>query len=257
MQDLDTVRSWFPKIREMAMGHGDLNIDTKSSSRDLVTDVDKGVEAFLRQEILALDPDAVILGEETNQEGVDLDAGHLWVLDPIDGTTNFVKMGENYGTLLAYFENGQPVFAYVYNIYRDELYQAVSGRGISMNGQALAKPANLGLAESLVALPVRDLAGRAALPKILEACFDMRNYGASSMDGIAVVKGQFGAFVNPKGGPWDYAPYFCFSQEAGLHFSAYDGSPARLDRPNGFVLSTEACWADMKDWLLSKNSNNG
>ena len=119
------VKDWLRKAREIILDSFNLSLDvkTKSGPTDLVTNVDKEVERFYIQQIQNAYPEAKILGEETskihpltNMEGL------VFILDPIDGTMNFVKQKRNFASMIAVYYNNRPLLGYIYDIIRDELY---------------------------------------------------------------------------------------------------------------------------------------
>lgn len=246
---LDEIHSWFKQIEVLIKETESLDIDTKLNERDLVTNVDIAVQNLLEENILKLTPNAQILGEEKEAGEINSNADQLWIIDPIDGTANFVKQRRDYGTLLAYFEKGEPVLSFIYDIYHGELYEARLGQGLFLNGEEFEKPKDKSLNKSLAIMLPREFKDHKAYPKILEEAFDIRYYGASSIDGLAVVQGRAGVFVNPLGQPWDYAPYFLFAKEAGLHFSNIYGGKVELLKPNGFIIATKSCWEDIKEYF--------
>lgn len=113
----------------------DIQVDIKSSTSDFVTNVDKQVEKFLVDSINNSFPDQNYLTEEKTRDFMGLE--NLWIIDPIDGTTNFVYKKKDFCISLAYYEKGMPVFGIVYDVMNDELFEAKTGNGAFLNGQKL------------------------------------------------------------------------------------------------------------------------
>ncbi|MBI1394251.1 MAG: inositol monophosphatase [Alphaproteobacteria bacterium] len=124
-----------PKFGRLA----DDEIRSKSSPADLVTEVDVTVEAFLRDRLRALAPDAVFVGEEAAAADPAIvaaveGAGSAWILDPLDGTRNFVKGVREFATILAYVEDGRAVAGWIYACPDDFAATAVRGEGALIDG---------------------------------------------------------------------------------------------------------------------------
>lgn len=108
----------------------DLNIETKSRN-DWVTNIDKQVEAYLVENLIEEFPNTNFLTEENTVETKELD--RLWIIDPIDGTTNLIFQKQNFAISLAFVENGEPSFGFVYDVMRDILYKGIKDDGIYIN----------------------------------------------------------------------------------------------------------------------------
>ena len=98
----------------------DLRVETKSSPTDLVTKLDKEVQELLVGEILSRYPEDKICAEEGCLRA-SVQEGKVWVIDPIDGTNNFVAQQEDFAVMMAYFENGQGQFGLIYDVVKGEL----------------------------------------------------------------------------------------------------------------------------------------
>ncbi|MFB0972765.1 MAG: inositol monophosphatase family protein, partial [Neofamilia sp.] len=129
-------------IPDVIRGIEIVDIEQKSGERDLVTEVDKGVEEFLRKKILDEFPDHEVMGEETYDTSLEYNTKNLWVIDPIDGTANFVKQRNDFCTIVSYFEDGEPMLTYIYEVTKDDLYHGMSGEGVYLNGEKLPKIEN-------------------------------------------------------------------------------------------------------------------
>ncbi|CAD7949264.1 unnamed protein product [Amoebophrya sp. A120] len=126
----DRIRASFGLGNDVFFDLSDVDIKLKASAADLVTEVDVAVEKIITEAILADFPNHKILGEETAIEGVSkLTADKTWIIDPIDGTTNFVHGVPYVGVSIGYYENFEPVLGVVYNPILDELFAAERGKG--------------------------------------------------------------------------------------------------------------------------------
>lgn len=113
----------------------DMTVSTKTGHDNFVTSVDKGVEKFLVEQIKAQYDGQTFLTEEAMIENKTSD--QVWIIDPIDGTTNFIFYEKYFAISIAYYENGKPSFGIVYDVMADDMYLGISGQGAFLNGQKL------------------------------------------------------------------------------------------------------------------------
>ncbi len=221
-------------------------VENKSGVRDLVTEVDKGVEKFLTEKILEKFPDHEVLGEETYDKNKSYEGKNLWVIDPIDGTTNFVKQKNDYCTIIAYFENEKPMLSYIYEVEKDDLYWAMAGDRVYLNDQALESPRDKALNEALVSTDIRRMNGNRPefFQALLKESFGMRSVGTSGLDGSRVLTGRFGGYLNYRGGPWDFVPFFLMADLLDLVFVNLQGEKPDMFSYSDYIISTKSVYAD-------------
>src|SRR6478672_10642307 len=106
-----------------------LMIETKSDRKDLVTNIDKKVQDFLIGKITEAYPAHMIVGEESPELKISDNREHVWVIDPIDGTANFVKQHDHFCILLAYYENDIGKLGYIFDVMNHDLYYAMENKG--------------------------------------------------------------------------------------------------------------------------------
>jgi len=239
------VKQWLVELGAFIQSETDFDIEEKASFRDLVSEVDIAVEKKLTDYIHSLPDEQTILGEEGSNEGVDTNADHLWVIDPIDGTSNFVKQADYYGILVAYFQNGTPLLSYLYEVETDTLVSAQKDVGIFINDEPVTRPKNLKLNEAMISINPRKTNGTDLLTKVADDGFDLRFLGSSVSDALRVVTGKYGAFISPESEPWDRAPYILFAEELGLHMSQFNGEDTTLIGDEPFFFGTEAIFKDV------------
>lgn len=202
----------------------------KTGPRDLVTKYDTMVQQFLEKELLSLAPDAGFLGEEGTKQFDWSSYERLFIVDPIDGTTNFVQGFRNSAVSVGLMVRGQMEYGVVYNPYDGELYSARRGCGAFLNG----KPIHAGdraLARSILifgtALYYPELTEQTL--GILNAAFprvqDIRRFGSAALDLCYVAAGKAGVFYEARLSPWDYAAGSLIAREAGCAVTALDGAP--------------------------------
>ena len=136
------------KAAELVLQAHGILAEAKSGKRDVVTEYDRRVQTFLIEQLQKLLPDAGFFCEEMKEQDR-LDAGHLFIIDPIDGTMNFVHGFHHSCISAAYAEEGTVRVGAIYNPYIDEMFTAIRGEGAFLNGRPIAVYRD-GLSESVV-----------------------------------------------------------------------------------------------------------
>ena len=204
--------------------------ETKSSATDLVTEVDRAVEAELVQGLLAARADDGVLGEEGAARPTR--SGVVWVIDPIDGTTNFVYGYPGYNISVAAQVDGETVAGVVVDVVHDEVFTAVGGSGATCNGRPIRCNQGNDLATALVATGFGYTAEQRArqarlLTSVLPAVRDIRRGGAAAIDLCWLACGRVDAYYEEGLKPWDLAAGGLVAVEAGATVAEIPG-PAGL-----------------------------
>jgi myo-inositol-1(or 4)-monophosphatase len=212
---------------ELAHGAGELartrraggfTVTTKSTPTDVVTEVDQAVESWLIEAISARRPDDAILGEERG--GRPGTSGVRWILDPIDGTVNFLLDIPAWAVSVAAELNGQVVAGCVFNPSSGETFHARLGGGAFLGDQRLSGPRDVPLDRAVVGTGFGYLAQRragqsAVLAQLLPLIADIRRIGSASLDLCAVGAGRLDAYYEVGLNPWDWAAGLLIASEAG------------------------------------------
>ncbi|PZF64334.1 inositol monophosphatase [Curtobacterium sp. MCBD17_013] len=210
--------------------------DRKSSLVDVVTAADREVEAMIRRRIAEVRPDDGFLGEETGTSVGS--SGLTWVVDPIDGTVNYLYGSPSYGVSIAVVE-GEPhparwsaLAGVVVAPATGDVHRAERGRGAWLNGRPLHVGAPASLAESLVATGFGYTAERRrdqvrVLAGLITEVRDIRRGGAASLDLCAVATGTVDAYYERGINPWDMAAGALVAAEAGATVESWDSGDAR------------------------------
>jgi myo-inositol-1(or 4)-monophosphatase len=208
-------------------------VDTKSSPVDVVTAVDTASEALIVGRLLAARPDDGVLGEEgASQEGT---SGVRWVIDPIDGTVNFLYGLPAYAVSIAAEVDGRTEAGVVLNVATGELFTAVRGRGAWLTAPGAAAVqvpgrAPASLEQTLVAtgfgyrVEQRRTQG-AVVAQLLPEVRDIRRFGCASLDLCAAAAGRVDAYYELDLKPWDHAAGALVAAEAGLVVTGTRGRP--------------------------------
>jgi myo-inositol-1(or 4)-monophosphatase len=207
-----------------------IRVGTKSTATDMVTEVDREVERLLVDGILAARPDDGILGEE----GADVvgTSGYRWIVDPIDGTTNYLYGHPGFAVSIACERDGEVVVGVVNDPLHGELYSAVRGGGATRNGEPVRCSGETDIAHALVATgfgydPARRREQGAVVARILGDIRDIRRMGAAAVDLCSVASGRVDAYFERGLNAWDLAAGALIAAEAGAVIEAIEGGPAR------------------------------
>lgn len=220
--------------------HGVL-AETKTGHRDVVTEYDRRVQELLMERLSAAVPGAVFFCEENEQQG-DLKAEHVFIIDPIDGTMNFVRGFHHSAISVAYMQNGEIRAASVYNPYAEECFSALAGEGAWCNGRPICV-GELPLAESVVSCgtapynPQLADSTFALMKKAFLASLDIRREGSAALDMCSAAAGRAGVYFEPTVSLWDIAAGLLLVQEAGGLCCRLDGSPIPLDGSKTSILA--------------------
>jgi myo-inositol-1(or 4)-monophosphatase len=208
-----------------------LEIRSKSVDIDLVTEVDRACEALIGGEIESLFPDDAILAEEGG--GTDFeDPAWRWIVDPLDGTTNYAHGYPRFCVSIGVERDGERAIGVVYDPLLDELYQAARGEGAQKNGSPLRVSDEPDLRRALLATGFaydRRQSRRENVEHFaafLQATRAMRRDGSAALDLCYVAAGRLDGYWELKLAPWDVAAGYLIVEEAGGRISNMSGGPA-------------------------------
>lgn len=245
------------------------SLDTKVSARDLVTEVDQGSERLIRNLLLTHFPDHAILGEEGMEPGPRAlkaalenmqDAEYLWIVDPIDGTTNFVHGFPFFTVSIALARRGEVIVGVVYDPMRDELFVAEKNKGAYVGGKRMKVSEEKALAESLVATGLspdpRTLdVNLRALNAIAGKARNVRLAGSAALHMAYVAAGRLSGFWEAGLNSWDMAAGMLLIQESGGKVTDTSGRPYNLNVRH--VLATNGRIHDEMLEILAKEKATG
>jgi myo-inositol-1(or 4)-monophosphatase len=214
--------------------------------RTLATDLDKAAEAMIVKRITAAFPDHNILGEE--EEYAQKDSEYLWIIDPLDGTHNFIRGINTYGVSIGLWKKDSFIAGVVYMPETDEMYYAFEGQGAFKNGKRISvskvevmKDASVSFDSSIrydtaTMLPT--------LGEIATKCFNVRMTGSSVRQLTYVAEGVLDFAVEFYDKPWDFAGSVCLITEAGGHLTSLDDDIAGPET-TGYVASNNTLHAEV------------
>lgn len=216
----------------------DITVTQKGSHSDFVTSADVNVQHYLEEHLLKLIPGSVFLGEEESKQVTE--GEYIWVVDPIDGTSNFIRDLGASAISVGLLKNGVPYIGVIYHPYRDEMYFAERGKGAYMNGKQIYvsrndfKHSHLCAAASLYD---KDLAQPCfnVIQKVYYQSDDFRRFGSAAVELAYLAAGRIELFFEIRLFPWDMAAGQVLIEEAGGVVEFLHEKEIPLDRPAGII----------------------
>ena len=213
----------------------DLDALTVSTKRhnDFVTEVDHAAEQAVIEILQKAFPDHAILAEESGAQGK---SDYVWIIDPLDGTTNFIHGFPQYCVSIGLQHKGTVTQAVIYDPGRNELYTATRGHGAYLNDRRIRVSKRSQLSDALIGtgFPSRDFKHLseyvAVMRKVMAQTVGLRRAGAAALDLAYVATGRLDAFWEMDLSPWDMAAGSLLVQEAGGLVSDFDGEGHYLER---------------------------
>ncbi|MBR3929668.1 MAG: inositol monophosphatase [Clostridia bacterium] len=202
----------------MLLQYEEIHVDKKAKN-DYVTDADRASENLIRKILLDACPEDGFYGEEGGISGADKPG--MWVVDPIDGTTNFIHSLHPYTISIAYMRNGEPVAAAIYAPVTDEMFSAYSGGGAYLNDKPIRAS---DISDPNLIVLGMSFAHRSAkhakrmfelIPRLSQKINDMRRLGSAAYDLCCVACGRYDAFIELNLLLYDIAAGVLIAKEAG------------------------------------------
>ena len=223
------VRAVLAGGRVAAAGFGsEFEVRFKTDSHNLVTEYDRRAERAITAVIRASRPDDAVAAEEGSLGGSDTE--RRWIVDPIDGTTNYSHAFPCVAVSVAYEERGVIILGGIYDPTRDELFIAQRGRGAELNGRPIGVSRTERLDASLVSTGFpyeRELVpvALAQMERMVHAAQSVRRLGAAALELAYVACGRLDAFWEVRLEPWDCAAGSLLVEEAGGRVTDLSGGP--------------------------------
>lgn len=217
------------------MARRDDHVVREKAPKDLVTDADLASQAAIRSCLLGAYAGYAFVGEEQGEtsppESVragDPSAPPCWVVDPLDGTVNYVHRLQGFAVSIGLFADGKMRLGVVYDPVMQELFAAIDGQGAMVNGRQLAASDCQRLDEALVACSfpagvTADAPEVLRFTRVLQQCQSLRRLGSCALNMCYVADGRLDAYWATNVAPWDSAAGTVISREAGAALTSYDG----------------------------------
>lgn len=251
------------KIRDIARQAGDMMIAAsnpkvmaKSGHANFCTETDEKIQEFLVKELGRILPEAGFVGEEEGQDTFtdDMKRGYLFVIDPIDGTSNFIFSYRPSVVSIGLMKDGKAHIGVVYNPFFDEMYSAIRGQGAYLNGERIMS-SDRPLSDSLAVWgtapyydELRDISFEMAR-KLLPQCVDIRRSGTAAWDFCCVAAGRCGLYFELREQLWDYAAAALIAEEAGCTVTDAYGRPLSYTGYSSVICRSRGV-ADIPECLL-------
>lgn len=209
---------------------------TEKSRHDFVTDVDRAAEALVAESLTTRVPGSRVVGEELSPAAA-RDADVVWIVDPLDGTTNFLHGYPQYAVSIGCAVSGALCAGVIHDVARDTVYWGAAGLGAWQGDRRLAVSSETEAWRALVGtgFPFKDLDGVGLerylrqLAAVVRATSGVRRAGSAALDLVDVADGRFDAFWELSLAPWDVAAGVVLVREAGGVVTTLEGSAAVLD----------------------------
>ncbi len=228
--------------------HDELNIKNKNGNNNIVTKYDLLIQEKLKKELLELIPNASFIGEENDYLN-NINSEYKFIVDPIDGTTNFARNIKLCAISVALLKNEIPIIGVCYNPYTKELYEAEKGNGAFLNGRRI-HVSDKELKNGIVLCgcsPYYDNLREKSLDiqkKFTIIASDFRRFGSAVVELCSIASGKAEVYFELELMPWDYAAASLIVQEAGGIIKTIDGADIQYINPTSIIATN-----DMEDYF--------
>lgn len=212
----------------------DFQIDNKGSNTNHVTSVDVAVQKFLKERLVELIGGCGFIGEESSVN--EYEKEYLWVVDPIDGTANFIRDMGYSAISVGLVKDNKSILGVIYNPYRDELYYAESGKGAFLNGKQIHVSEN-SISQSIFCTAMSLYDKNYAKPcfniieKVYKDCEDIRRMGSAVLELASLACGRVDLYFEIRVFPWDFAAAEIIIKEAGGYVGTIEYNNTIFNRP--------------------------
>jgi myo-inositol-1(or 4)-monophosphatase len=231
-QAVAAARAAATVINDGAAGREHLVIERKNEN-DFVSDIDRRSEAAIIATLAARFPEHAFVAEESGSRG---DCEFTWLIDPLDGTTNFLHGLPHYCTSIGLRRAGRVIVGVIFDPVKDHMFTATAGGGAFLNGRAIRVSARDGLSEAVIGtgFPFTDWsyldAYIGSLRDIMQSCAGIRRAGAAALDLAYVATGWLDGFWEKNLNAWDMAAGSLLIEEAGGVVGDFSGGGNFLER---------------------------
>src|SRR5690625_2155582 len=231
------LRSWILQAGKLIRDkmNDPLTISTKSNPKDLVTEMDKEVEFFFATKIKEFYPNHLLLGEEGYGHNEINKTDTIWIIDPNDGTMNFVNQKQDFAISIGIYHQGIGEIGYIYDVMSNTLYSALRGNGAYKNNAKLPKLKNepLSVDESIVAFSHRwlmknNFVNEKSMQQLVKEVRGVRSYGSAALGFARVAEGSLDAYITMRIEPWDIAAGKIIVNEVGGITTDVQGKELKL-----------------------------
>lgn len=223
-----------------------LEVQKKEGNNNIVTFYDKYIQSILKEKLTELIPNSIFFGEENDDYIRNFEKDkYVFIVDPIDGTTNFSRELKMSAISIALLKNEQPILAVCYNPYMQELYTAIKGSGAFLNDERIHvsnKKLQDGILLAGCAPYYNELRKKSLdiLNKLSLIASDYRRYGSAVIELCNIASGKAEVYFELKLMPWDYAAASLIIQEAGGKITTISGEKIQYKNSTSIIASNGA-----------------
>jgi len=238
--------------------HSGYAIKEKANNKDYVTEYDVETQRVLVEELKKIQPEARFLCEESDErQDADLSDGCLFIIDPIDGTTNFIKGYAHSAVSVAFCRDGCLTAGVVHNPFSGEIFYAERGGGAFLNGRPIHADTcgingGIGLFGTSPTAPELREKTFAVASMMYEKMWDVRRTGSAALDLCYIACGRVVAFAEYVLYVWDFAAGKLIAEESGAVVTKMDGLPLGMEKHVSVLAGTPAAHAQFLELLRER-----
>ncbi len=233
-----------------------IEVEFKTSASDLVTKKDRETEQYYAEKIKQHYPEHFILGEEgtVQDQDYEFEKEKVWVIDPIDGTTNFVNQKMNFVISVAFYDEGEPVMGIIYDPIKDEMFHALKGKGAYMNGEKISRLREGSLKEALISfnsfwtIPNDKVDGKKLYP-IIENARGIRYIGSAALEIAWISIGRIDAYIDFRLSPWDIGAGIVILKELGGEATTLTGEEIDMTNTSTTLFSRPGLATEIRKYF--------
>ncbi len=252
------LRELAKQASKLMIARRDADGVTAKGESNFVTETDVAVQSFIEESLKELCPGCRFIGEEDDDHSYDPTA-HTFVIDPIDGTYNFMRDYRMSAVSIAYVLGGESLMGVVYNPYTDEMFCAEKGKGAYLNGKRIFVSNIEKPSEALTEIGTMPYDKKLTAPyfeklykKLFTECVDIRRMGCASVEMCYIAAGRADCFLEGRLFPWDIAAARLIITEAGGTVTRWNGEPTDVSGPGNVAASN----GKLHSWLLKTVKEN-
>ena len=236
-----------------------IHIDSKADENDFVTNIDREIEQFFIKRIQNDFPTHKIIGEEGFGDKLETVEGVVWVLDPIDGTMNFIHQQQNFAISLGIYIDGIGMLGYIYDVVRDDFYHAKKGEGAYFNDERLPKLKEVKVNEAIIGVNARWVAPNRYIDYekmigLVLDCRGTRSYGSAAIEIAYVASGRLDAYISMRLSPWDIAGGMVIANEVGAVTTNLNGESSHILGQDSFIVAKPSLHGEiLTNYIRLKN----
>lgn len=248
--DFEKVIGIVLKTKDIILNHS-FNITTKGLA-DFVTDIDINVQNYIKSMLESEYPDIQFVGEEGKNDEVNYSQS-VWILDPVDGTTNLIHDFKMSAVSLALYKSGKGEAGIVYNPFNDELFTAQRGKGAYLNGKPIRVSEVSSIQEGLISIGTSPYDKKFAdrnfeiFKKIFVNAQDIRRTGSAAIDLCYAACGRIDGYFERNLKPWDFAAGAVILEEAGGKISNFNDGEIDISKNNNIIAGNGLVNDELRD----------